>query len=83
MMSLAHGQHGGMQMPVLAASSQVGSFILFDLINDYYSALRSGTMHTNYTGYTSPRVRQVEPFMDRPVHRYAYNCTAIEHLVDF
>lgn len=69
-MSLAHGQHGRMQMPVPGASNQAGSFILFNLINDYYSALLSGPMHTNYMGHTSPGFRQVEPFMDRPVHRY-------------
>jgi hypothetical protein len=69
-MSLADGQHGRMQMPVPGASSQAGSFILFNLINDYYSALCSGPMHTNYTGHTSPGFRQVEHFMDRPVHRY-------------
>jgi hypothetical protein len=81
-MSLAHGQHGRMQMPVPAASSQAGSFILFDLINDYYSALRSSPILTNYTGYTDPGVRQVDPFMDRPVHRYGRNQLVIEHLVN-
>lgn len=81
-MSLAHDQHGRMQTPVPAASSQTGSFILFDLINDYYPALRSGPMPTNYTGYTGPGVRQVDPFMDRLVHKYGCNQLAIEHLAN-
>jgi hypothetical protein len=72
-----------MQMLVPAASNQAGSFILFDLINDYYSALRSGPMDTNYTGYTGPRARQAEPFIDRPVHRYGCNRLAIGHLVTY
>ena len=81
-MSLTHGQHERMQMPVPAASSQAGSFILFDLINDYYSALRSGPMDTNHTDYTGLGARQAEPFMDRPVHKYGGDRLAIEHLVN-